>query len=236
METRIDPLAGRLAVVRRRIALAADRSGRDPEAVKLVVVTKSAPPSIFVRAAAVGIRDVGENRVQAAEARQGDHRQRFTWHMVGHLQRNKARRAVELFDVLHGIDSLALLQRVESIAGELDRSPRVLLQVNVAGESAKHGADPRDLPELLAAASALRHARLVGLMTMAPLVERPEQARAVFASLARLRDDHGGTALLPELSMGMTDDFEVAVEEGATMVRIGRALLEDLDGEEGPSA
>jgi pyridoxal phosphate enzyme (YggS family) len=226
MQTRIEPFSERLAQVRRRIERAAARAGRDPSAVTLVVVTKEAPDSIFDTARAAGVRDVGESRVQQAERRHEGRADDFRWHLVGHLQGNKARRAVRLFDVLHGVDSVALLQRVDEAAAAFDRRPEVLLQVNVSGEATKHGLPVDELPAALQAAGRLSHARVTGLMTMAPESEDPEAARPHFRALSALRDRHGrGGAALDQLSMGMSDDFEVAVEEGATLVRIGRLLV-----------
>ena len=221
--------ADRLATVRRRIADAAARAGRDPASITLVLVTKSAPESIFAVARAAGVRDVGESRVQQAEMRHEGRADDFRWHLVGHLQANKARRAVRLFDVLHGIDSAALLERVDAAAQAFDRRPEVLLQVNVSGEASKHGLSPDELPAALEAVSRLSHARVTGLMTMAPETDDPEVPRACFRALAELRDRHAraqGPAL-EQLSMGMSDDFETAVEEGATIVRIGRLLVQE---------
>jgi hypothetical protein len=199
--------------------------------VRLVAVTKSAPAAVFADARACGLTDVGESRVQDVVERSAGRAQGFRWHLIGHLQANKALRAVEAFDVLHGIDSIGLLQRVERIAGETGRRPELLLQVNVSGEPSKHGLPPEGLAEALAAAAGLEHARVIGLMTMAPATDDPERARPVFAALAALRDEARGlpgAPALTELSMGMTDDFEVAVEEGATLVRIGRGLVGGL--------
>ena len=219
-------LPERLARVRGELAAAARGAGRPAEGVRLVVVTKSAPQGVFELLAAAGVGDVGESRVQAGLARREGREAAFCWHLVGHLQSNKARAAVGAFDVLHGVDSLELLARLERAAGELGRAPRLFLQVNVSGEGSKHGLSPAALPEALAAARALRHARAVGLMTMAPEGADPEAARPVFAGLRRLRDELAPE--LAELSMGMSEDFAVAVQEGATCVRIGRRLVADL--------
>jgi hypothetical protein len=228
MDTPHPRLGERLARARTRIDRAAWRVGRDPLDVTLVLVTKSAPPSIFPAARRAGVEHVGESRVQDTQRRRAGQPTDFTWHLVGHLQSNKTRRAVALFDVLHGLDSCALLERVDEVAGQLGRRPDVLLQINVSGEISKSGLPPEALPETLERARGLRHARLVGLMTMAPACEDPEQARPVFRRLAELRDEHapllrpGG---LPQLSMGMSGDYEVAVEEGSTLVRLGTLLV-----------
>jgi len=223
-------LARRLEAVRDEIGRAARRAGRPASAVRLVVVTKAAPARVFELLRALSVRDVGESRVQDALRRMRGHEDAFVWHLVGHLQSNKARRAVERFEVLHGIDSAALLARVDAIAAELGRAPRVLLQVNVSGEASKAGLDPGQVPAVVRAATDLRAARLVGLMTMAPRVDEAEAARPVFAGLRALRDEVARSSghELSELSMGMTEDFPVAVEEGATFVRVGRRIVGDL--------
>ena len=219
-------LPARLAAVRAELDAAAARGGRSGEDVGLVVVTKSAPPTVFPALGALGVTDLGENRLQDAEQRLAGVERAFRWHFIGHLQSNKAKRALALFDVFHGVDSVGLLQRLDRLAGEAGRRPELLLQVNVSGETSKSGLRPDELPAALAAGAELAHARLVGLMTMAPRVPDPEQARPVFTALARLRDAHRGEhPHLVELSMGMTEDFAVAVEEGATLVRIGRRLV-----------
>ena len=221
----VEILSARLDAVRAEIAAAAGRAGRDPDAVTLVVVTKSAPPGIFAAARSAGVGDVGENRVQDALARMAGHEADFRWHFVGRLQANKVRKAVPAFDVFHGIDDVALARRVDRVAGELGRRPELLLQVNVSGEGAKQGLAPAELPRALEALGTLTHARLVGLMTMAPYGDDPEAARPVFAALRALRDACAPQGALPHLSMGMSDDFVPAVEEGATLVRIGSRLV-----------
>lgn len=226
MSPAISTLDQRLAEVRHRLEAAATRAGRDPADVQLVLVTKSAPAGVFELARAAGVRDVGESRVQAGLARRAGREAHFRWHLVGSLQSNKARAAVGAFHVLHGVDSVALLQRIERAAMELGRHPELYLQVNVSGEASKHGFAPADLPGALEAACALRHARLRGLMTMAPASASASAVRSVFAGLRTLRDRLAPR--LPGLSMGMSDDFELAVEEGATCVRIGRQLVADL--------
>ena len=194
----------------------------DPEALSIVGVTKTHPDELVRAAIEAGITRLGENRVQEAEpkiaAAPG-----AEWHMVGRLQSNKARRAVRAFEVIHSIDSLELLRRIDDVAGEEGRRPRVLLQVNVTGEGAKAGFDPA----ALAAIQAPHVARLVGFMTMAPMDATEDEARAIFRRLRGLRDelqDRIGSAL-PELSMGMSADAEAAAAEGATLVRIGTALF-----------
>ncbi|MBM3986191.1 MAG: YggS family pyridoxal phosphate-dependent enzyme, partial [Planctomycetes bacterium] len=179
-------LSARLLEVRRAIDRAARASGRRGDAVALVVVTKSAAPGIFAAALDAGVTDVGESRVQAGVQRRAQAPEGLRWHLVGSLQSNKARAAVAAFDVLHGIDSAALLERVERAAAELSRHPELYLQVNTSGEASKHGLSPAALPEALALAAGLRHARFAGLMTMAPAGD-PLAARAAFAALRSLR-------------------------------------------------
>lgn len=219
-----DVLSERLALVRRDIERAARASGRRAADVELVLVTKSAAPVVFPAAAAAGVTDVGESRVQAGVLRRAQAPGGLRWHLVGSLQSNKVRPAVAAFDVLHGIDSASLLERVERAAAALSRQPAIYLQVNASGEASKHGLSPADLPAALELARGLGHARLAGLMTMAP-ADDPPAARAAFAALRALRDRLAPGA---GLSMGMSDDFEAAVEEGSTCVRIGRRLVAGL--------
>lgn len=200
----------------------ASANGHDAEALSIVGVTKTHPVELVRAAMDAGISRLGENRVQEAEPKIAAVPE-AEWHMIGRLQSNKARRAVRAFEVIHSIDSAELLRRVDSLADEEGRRPRVLLEVNVSGEPTKAGLAP---PEL-ASIEAPRVATLVGLMTMAPMGATEDEARATFRGLSRLRDelqDRIGHAL-PELSMGMSADAEAAAAEGATLVRIGTALF-----------
>lgn len=219
-----------LDAVRGRIRAAAARAGRAPDAARLVAVTKSVGSGIIRRLLAIGISEIGENRIQDAVRKMDEVSEAAIWHLIGHLQANKSRRAVESFDWIHSVDSARLLERVDAHAVELGRTPQVLLQVNVSGEATKHGFEEAGLRETLRA-TRLAAVRLRGLMTMAPFDE-PEAARPVFARLrglaGELRDEGLVGPDFSELSMGMTNDFEVAVEEGATLVRVGRALYENL--------
>ncbi|MFT7465208.1 MAG: pyridoxal phosphate enzyme (YggS family) [Pseudohongiellaceae bacterium] len=216
LKDRLDHVQGEIAQASR------DHS----HAVRLVVVTKSAPRQIFSELAQLGVTDLGENRVQGASERLAGFEDRFRWHFIGHLQSNKARAAVALFDVFHGVDSLALLQRLDRVAGELGRQPELLLQVNVSGETSKSGLAPDALNDVLAASTQLQHARVTGLMTMAPRNPEVETTRPIFRQLAQLAALKRQKApALTELSMGMTEDFVVAIEEGATVVRIGRKIV-----------
>ena len=225
------------ATILGRIADAAERSGRDPARVEVVAVTKTVPPARIHEAIAAGFRTFAENRVQERQAKVAEVDAVATfpageqprWHLVGPLQSNKVRRAVELFDVIETVDSLDLAGRLDRIAGELraGRPLPVLLQVNVDADAAKSGFAPPELERDLAGILALPALSIDGLMTVGRLVDDPEQARPTFVALRtlaeRLRVRHGG--LGAQLSMGMTDDFEVAVEEGATLVRLGRAIF-----------
>lgn len=213
--------AENLRAVEERIARACQRAGRSPDKVTLVAVTKTVPAAAIEEAFAAGIRDFGENRVREAGAKVAELemlRQELTWHMVGHLQTNKAKTATEIFDIIHSVDSLRLAEILSrSAQGKLP----VLLQVNVAGEETKSGFAADEVGRAVAEVSRLPHLDVVGLMTMAPFVADPEEVRWVFRRLRELGDSLG----LEHLSMGMTDDFEVAIEEGATLVRIGRAIF-----------
>jgi hypothetical protein len=214
-------IASNLAAVRARIAAAAARAGRAAHDITLVGVTKTHPPEIVEQAYRAGLRDFGENRVQEAEEKIPWLRDRGVdarWHLVGHLQRNKVRAALDLFDILHSVDS----ERVAQAISERATQPiGVLLEVNVAGEASKFGVAPEAAAELGNRVRRLTNIDLLGLMTVAPRVDDPEDVRPVFRALRELRDAIG----LRELSMGMTDDFEVAIEEGSTLVRVGRAIF-----------
>jgi len=214
-------IAERLALVRARIGAACARAGRSPGDITLVGVSKTQPVRAVRAAFDAGLRDFGENRVQEAAQKIEELRSLGIaprWHLIGHLQRNKAGAAVNLFDILHSVDS----ERVaEAIDAQADHRVRVLLEVNVAGEASKFGVAPGEVSALAGRIGRLRQIELLGLMTVAPRVDNPEDVRRVFRRLRELRDAVG----LRELSMGMTDDFEVAIEEGSTLVRVGRAIF-----------
>jgi hypothetical protein len=211
-----------------RIAAACRRVGRDPRSVEVVAVSKTVPASRLLAAVAAGITLLGENRVQEAAAKAGKV-PGATWRLVGHLQANKARRAVELFAGIDAVDSVELAERLDRLAGELRPGSRlpVHLEVNVDADPRKAGFAVGDVPAALERLSALRHVRLVGLMTVGREQARPDEARPTFVRLRELAEltRRDWPALEGGLSMGMSDDFEVAVEEGATSVRIGRALF-----------
>ncbi len=214
-------VAANLRAVRERIAAACGRSGRSPRDVTLVGISKTHDASVVAEAYRAGLRDFGENRIQEAAAKIVQLRgQGVTprWHLVGHLQRNKAQAALDLFDILHSVDSEQLARALDARAA---RPVEVLVEVNVAGEETKHGVSLADAPALVRLLQGLPNIDVAGLMTVAPQVDDPEEVRGVFRELRKLRDALG----LRELSMGMTGDFGVAIEEGSTLVRIGRAIF-----------
>lgn len=228
-------LAQRIAAIRARVAAAAQRAGRAPESVGIVAVSKTMPAEAVIAAARHGLTLFGENRVQEAREKiAAVHAAGLTdlrWELIGHLQTNKAARAVELFARVQSVDSLRLAEALEARAAQVERVLPILLEVNVAGEASKSGLAPDEVVGVARAILAMPHLHLDGLMTVAPLVDDPEAVRPVFRRLRALRETlrvevpAGMDGGWPELSMGMTDDFEVAIEEGATLVRIGRAIF-----------
>jgi pyridoxal phosphate enzyme (YggS family) len=222
-------ISSRLAAVRNRIAAAAGSAGRSPDSVRLVAVSKTFPLSAIREAFDAGQREFGENRVQEALQKITDSTDlSVRWHLLGHLQANKARKATA-FAMIQSVDSIDLLRRLDEAAFEQGRAPELLIQVDLAGEVSKFGAPPSEVPRLLEAAATCRAARVVGLMTLPPVPETAEDARPWFARLRGLRDDWLASgvppAMLRELSMGMSGDFDVAVQEGATIVRVGTAIF-----------
>lgn len=218
----------RVEGIRERIAAAALRVGRDPAKVLVVAVAKTFPASAIQEAIAAGINDIGENRVQEARAKIPEVDAPCEWHMVGHLQTNKARLAVRLFDWIQSLDSLKLAQELEKAGSGLGKRVRVFVEVNLAQEPSKTGVAEGELFPLLERAGSFSHLRIEGLMTMPPYEPNPEAVRPFFQQLCRLRDEAASRfphLTLTHLSMGMSHDFEVAVEEGATMVRIGTAIF-----------
>ena len=209
----------RVAEVRDRIDRAAARAGRDPGSITLVAVTKVFPASAICEAYEAGVRDFGENYVQEFETKVPEVRGLIgaRFHMIGHLQSNKARKAAELFQVIETVDSAKLACRLDEAGQSLD----VMLEVKLSAEQAKSGADPSELPAIIEAIRASKNLRLLGLMTMPPWSDDAEPSRPYFRRLRKLGAQHG----LPHLSMGMSHDFEVAIEEGATFIRIGTALF-----------
>ena len=225
-------LEARLDAVRARIEAAASAAGRRSAEVAVLAVTKGHPVSAIAAAVDVGLADIGESRVQEAEVKQAGLPGRgITWHMVGHVQRNKARAAARLFDVVHSIDSAALAEALARHRATSAPPLRVFIEVDLTGIAGRSGVTPAQAPQLIASVAALAGVRPVGLMTIAP-PGSPAAARACFSRLRRLRDELAATTGIPlgELSMGMSDDFEEAVAEGATVLRLGRVLFGDRPG------
>ncbi|HEY8767579.1 MAG TPA: YggS family pyridoxal phosphate-dependent enzyme [Dehalococcoidia bacterium] len=217
----LDTIPQRIAAARGRIAAACTRAGRWPDDVTLIAVTKSFGPDAVLAVTAAGVGDIGENRVQEAQTKRNalpDLPPGVRWHMIGHLQTNKAGSIASLFDTIHSVDSIRL---AEAISRRAQRSMPAFLEVNVAGEATKSGLSLAELPSAHAAISRLPNIDLRGLMTVAPIANSPENVRRVFRRLAEEARRLG----LRDLSMGMSDDFEIAIEEGATHVRLGRALF-----------
>ena len=240
MSSEARPEAGslreRAAQVLGRIERAARRAGRAPAEVKLVAVSKTHPAALVREAAAAGLTDFGENRVQEAEAKITEVRRETSfsgglrWHLIGGLQANKARRAARLFDLIHSVDSAALVERLERVCAEEGReSLEALLQIDLAGEATKGGAGEAELPSIVDALGRCERVRCRGLMILPPFFEDAERVRPYFRRLRALRDELRGRGVFGagagELSMGMSHDFETAVEEGATLVRVGTAVF-----------
>lgn len=227
----VEELLRRLEGVRERIALSASHSGRRPEEIRLIAVSKTHPAEILRRAIEAGVTDLGENRVQEAEAKIPEvGLDTVRWHLIGHLQSNKARRAVQLFGLIHSLDSKELALRLNRLCNEEGRPLlEVMIQVDLGGEETKTGVSEAGLPELVQQVAACEHLRLKGLMTLPPFFEDSERVRPYFVGLRQLRDRYKALGAFGdepgELSMGMSNDFEVAVEEGATMVRVGTAIF-----------
>jgi PLP dependent protein len=216
-----------LAKVRQAISEAERAAGRPDGSVQLVAVTKTHSVDVIQEAVDAGQLIFGENRVQEARAKIPELSSRIQWHLIGHLQSNKVRVALPLFQLVHGVDSVELLADIDRIAAEVGLFPRVLLQVNVAGEASKFGFSPAKLVEQIETIAACNRANIEGLMTIPPLAPSAEHSRRYFVALRELRDQlarESGFAL-PELSMGMSGDYQVAIAEGATIVRVGTAIF-----------
>lgn len=223
-------IADNRITVSERIAAAARRCGRAPEDIRLVAVTKTFGVDVVRTAAAAGLHDLGENKVQEGVQKKAAFAgQQVRWHFIGHLQSNKARRAAATFDWIHSVDSVTLLRRLDEAAAGRDRVLNLLVQVDLAGESTKHGAPVSEAERIIDAAAGCRFVGVRGLMVLPPWSDDPEHARPYFRRLRQLREDLQARAPegapLDQLSMGMSHDLEVAVEEGATIVRIGTALF-----------
>jgi len=220
-------LAENLEKIQQRIRAACGRAGRDPESVTLLAVTKSQPPEAVQEAARLGLTLFGENKVQEAKAKIPLCPGNLCWHFIGHLQSNKCRDAVDLFKMIQSVDSLSLAREIDKRAGQASKTMPVLLEVNVAGEASKFGYRPEQLLAELKALNALPRIEIHGLMTVPPWSAEPEKSRPHFHRLRELKERAEAVlgAPLPQLSMGMSGDFEIAIEEGATMVRIGTELF-----------
>jgi pyridoxal phosphate enzyme (YggS family) len=234
----LDPAAvrARLANVRERIARAAARAGRDPSQIRLIAVSKMFAADAVRAVAADGQIDFGENKLQEAQQKRLELADLpLRWHLVGHLQSNKARKAAAEFDVIHSIDSVQLLERVDEAAVASNRRVELLIQVDLASEPTKHGAREQEVLPIFEAARRASAARVIGLMLLPPAVDDPESARPWFRKLRALRDTLEAQSvsadMLKEMSMGMSHDYEIAIEEGATFVRVGTAIF----GRRGPA-
>lgn len=224
-------LLNNVSAIFKKMSYAAMRAGRNPEDVKLIAVTKTVGIEAIKEAVEIGLRKFGENRVQEAQKKVMSDElrvmsERIEWHLIGHLQKNKAKYAVNLFDLIHTVDSVELAEELNKQSEKTGKIQRVLVQVKLSEEETKQGVSENEMMPLLAAIKHLYNLKLDGLMTMPPFFEDPEMARPYFKRLRELRDEAEKRGFsLPELSMGMSNDFEVAIEEGATMVRIGTAIF-----------
>ena len=215
--------------IKQRIAAAAAKSQRAPDSIKLLAVTKTVPPVFLGKAIDAGITMFGENYVQEAKEKIAVIEERIQWHMIGHLQTNKAKYVVNLFDYIHSVDRMELAEEINRRAGLISRKINILIEINTSGEKTKSGIEASQALELIQDVSVLENISIKGLMTMAPYSSNPENSRPCFSELKKLQKNiikEGIKGIqLDELSMGMTDDFEIAIEEGATIVRIGRAIF-----------
>lgn len=227
MDTMPESFEERLAAIKAIVADACAKAGRDPADTEIIAVTKTRGPEEVREAWEAGLRIMGENKVQEAAAKIPACVGGPEWHLIGHLQKNKVRHALSLFTTIHSVDSAELLAAIDRVADEDGHDPHVLLEVNVSGESSKFGIRPDDLPSIVETALSCRRITLEGFMTMAPFSPNPEDARPHFARLRELRDEMERRfgATFPRLSMGMSGDYAVAAEEGATWLRIGTALF-----------
>ena len=226
METDI---SSNVSLIRQRMEVACARCGSDPQSVRLMAVSKTVAPERIRQALDAGVTLLGENYVQEAREKIPAIGHVAEWHMIGHLQTNKVKYVVNLFDWIHSVDRLELARELDKRAGQNNRRLNVLIEVNVSGEESKSGIEQTQALELVRQVSLLPHINLRGLMTMPPYSDNPENSRPYFQALRKLRDDISAADIpgirMDELSMGMTDDFEVAIEEGATIIRVGRAIF-----------
>jgi len=225
-----------LQQINARIRQAAEKTSRDSESIRLVAVSKTVPAETIRRAIAAGVTTLGESYIQEARSKISAvslPSVAISWHFIGHLQTNKAKYAVRLFDLIHSLDSDKLAHELNREAGKINKTQAVLVQVNIAGEKSKSGIAPREVPNLIAAISAMDHLKVNGLMTIPPYFNNPEKARPYFDDLRslsyqiqkKLNTDLAPNILMDELSMGMSGDFETAIAAGATLVRIGTAIF-----------
>jgi pyridoxal phosphate enzyme (YggS family) len=226
METDI---SSNISLIRQRIEAASARSGRDPQSVRLMAVSKTVALERIREALEAGITLLGENYVQEAREKIPAIGHAAEWHMIGYLQTNKVKYVVNLFDWIHSVDRLELARELDKRAGQSNRRLNILIEVNVSGEESKNGMEPDAALELVRQVSLLPNISVRGLMTMPPYSDNPENSRPYFQALRKLRDEISAAAIpnirMDELSMGMTDDFEVAIEEGTTIIRVGRAIF-----------
>jgi len=220
-----------LKAVKETINNSSLKAGRNPQDIRLVAVTKTVGLPEIIEAVNAGVLILGENRVQEAKEKISNFKLQISnskveWHLIGSLQKNKTRTAVQLFDLIHSVDSISLAEEINKQAQNTGKKQRVLIQVKLSGEAAKHGVLEKDLTALHAEVTKMKNIKLEGLMTIPPYFENPEMSRPYFTRLREIRDKLSSTAYnLPELSIGMSNDFGVAIEEGATMVRIGTAIF-----------
>lgn len=222
-------IAANLETIRERMARAAGRAGRSPSDIQLVAVSKMVGVDSIREAIGAGVTIFGESYIQEARTKMPEITGPVRWDFIGHLQRNKARHAVGLFEMIHSVDSLALAQEIDRMAMQSGKRIMVLVEVNISGEEAKSGINPAGTGDLVRKMASLPHLSLEGLMTMPPYSDNPENSRPYFQALRNLRDSLNeecrGALMLKELSMGMSSDFEVAIEEGATLIRVGTAIF-----------
>ncbi|MFH1862384.1 MAG: YggS family pyridoxal phosphate-dependent enzyme [bacterium] len=226
----VETISANLIHLRQRIQAAAERAGRRSEEINLAAISKTVSTELMLAAIQQGVRILGENRVQEARWKWQEigaelHRCGCEFHLVGHLQSNKAKEAVRLFDLIHSLDSVKLAEELNWRAGEIGKTQRVLIEVNSSGEANKFGAPPEEIAQLVDYTRSLPNVHVEGLMTIGPLSGGMEAARIAFRLLHRLREECGGAVVLPELSMGMSQDFEAAIEEGATLIRVGTTIF-----------
>jgi len=220
----VNTIENNLQEVKERIKKAADKVDRDSEEIKLVAVTKGVEIHKIVEAIQAGINIIAENRIQEAKLKYSKIKNQVEYHLVGHLQRNKAKDAVRMFELIHSVDNLAVAKEIDNRASQIGKTQNILIEVNTSGEKTKFGIAPSEVEELLTEIKSLPHLHVEGLMMIAPLVNDPEKVRPYFRILKKLNEK----LRLKYLSMGMSNDFEVAIEEGSNMLRIGRAIFGEL--------